>query len=263
MKRVAVIAVALLLAPSLGAQAPPPEVGVVEHLGDFVPKNLEFYDEQGTLTPLSALLDRPLIVTFVYYRCPGICSPLLSEVARIVEKMDLEPGTDYRILTLSFDPREKSDLAREKKDNYLSSIRRPMDPGAWRFFTGDSAAIRAFTGAVGFYYKAEGEDFVHAGLLTVLSREGKITRYLNGITFLPFDVKMAVLEAQEGRVGPTIATVLKFCYSYDPEARTYALNITRVAMILILLLAILFVIVFLVIPRFKNLERHVKYGKSG
>lgn len=258
-----------LLPAVLAAQTPesrpvgPPEVGIVEHLGETVPLDLTYYDEQGNAATLRQVIDKPTIVTFVYFRCPGICSPLLTELSRIVDKMDLEPGTDYQILTLSFDHREKPEMAAGKKDNYLSAVRRPVPPGAWRFFTGDSLEIRRFTDAAGFYFKRDNEDWVHAGALIILSAEGKITRYINGISYLPFDVKMALLEASDGRVGPTIATVLKFCYSYDPEGRTYALNITRIAMVLILILVGIFVSVFIVIPRMKKLERHVRYGKSG
>ncbi len=259
------LATALLLAsaPAAGQNAErPPEVGIQEHLGRTVPLDLTFTDEEGNQVPLRSVITKPTIVTFVYFRCPGICSPLLTEVARTVDKMDLEPGRDYQILTLSFDHREKFDMAAEKKDNYLSTVRRPVPPTAWRFFTGDSAEIRKFTDAAGFYFKRDREDWIHAGALILLSPEGKITRYINGVSYLPFDVKMAVLEASNGTVSPTIATVLKFCYSYDPEGRTYALNITRIAMVLILLLAGIFVVVFLVIPRLKNSERHLRYGKT-
>ena len=263
-----VICALLVLIPALSVhaqqeQTPPPQVGIAEKLGQTIPLDLTFYDEAGNTRMLKDVIDKPTIVTFVYFRCPGICSPLLSEVSRIVDKMDLEPGRDYQILTLSFDHREKPEIAAGKKDSYLSSIRRPVSPAAWRFFTGDSAEIRRFTDAAGFYFKRDGEDWVHAGALIVLSPQGKITRYINGISYLPFDVKMAILEASDGRVGPTIANVLKFCYSYDPAGRTYALNITRIAMVLILFLVAVFVVVFLVIPRMKKLERPVRYGKSG
>src|SRR5512138_2878467 len=101
-----------------------PEVGIVERLGNHLPLDAEYYDEKGTLVPLRSVIDRPTIITFVYYRCPGICSPLLNELSRMVEKMDLEPGKDYRILTLGFDHREGPELAAEKKENYLQALKR-------------------------------------------------------------------------------------------------------------------------------------------
>jgi protein SCO1/2 len=240
----------------------PPPVGIEEKLGQTIPLDLTFSDESGNPVVLRDIITKPTIVTFVYFRCPGICSPLLNELSRMVDKMDLVPGTDYQIMTLSFDHREKSDMAAEKKDNYLSTISRSVPPTAWRFLTGDSAQIRTLTDAAGFYFKRDHEDWIHAGALIMLSPEGKITRYINGVSYLPFDVKMAVLEASHGTVTPTIATVLKFCYSYDPEGRTYALNVTRIAMVLILLLVAVFAMVFLVIPRMKKSERHLRYDKS-
>jgi len=244
-----------------GQSTAPPEIGIVEKLGETVPLDLEFYDESGNLVQLGSVINKPTIVTFVYFKCPGICSPLLTELSRMVEKVDLEPGKDYQILTLSFDSGETPELAADKKENYLSSIRKAVNPDGWRFFTGDSINIRRFTNAAGFYFKRDGRDWVHAGALIFLSPEGKITRYINGIQYLPFDIKMAVIEASNGKVGPTIAKILKFCYSYDPESRTYALNVTRIGMLVILLLVAVFIAVFLVKPRLKNVERGLGYGK--
>ena len=226
----------------------PPPVGIEEHLGRILPLDLLVYDEEGNLVQLRTLVDRPTIFTFVYYRCPGICSPLLSELSDMVEKMDLEPGVDYRILTVSFNHNETPDLAAGKKESYLSMMDRQIDPGAWRFLTADSLTIALLTDAAGFYFKPDGVDFVHAGALIITSPEGKVTRYINGIRYLPFDIKMALVEASDGRVGPTIAKIMQFCYAYDPDARTYTLDITRIGMIGTLLLVGVFVLVFIVRP---------------
>jgi protein SCO1/2 len=235
-------------------------LGIEEKLGATLPLGEEVYDEQGHLVSLRSVITKPTILTFVYYRCPGICSPLLTELSKMVEKMDLEPGKDYQIVTISFDHREKPELAAEKQDNYLSMIARPITPAAWHFFTADSVVIQRLTNAAGFYFKPVGNDWVHAGALIFISPEGKITRYMNGIQYLAFDIKMAVLEASEGRTGPTIAKVLRFCYSYDPEGRTYALNVTRIAMVGTLLFAGIFALVFIVRPGKK--QREARHGES-
>jgi protein SCO1 len=228
---------------------PRPEVGVEEHLGTTIPLDAEFYDEQGHLTPLSAVIDKPTVLMFVYFRCPGICSPLLTEVSRIVDGLDLELGKDYQVVTISFDHREKFDLAAAKKESYLASMRHKVNPAGWRWFAGDSATIQRVTDSAGFYFKRDGNDYIHAGVLIVLSPTGKITRYMNGVQFLPFDIKMAVVEASEGRTAPTIAKILSFCYRYDPEGRTYALNITRISAIIIIVLVACFVGFFVIRPR--------------
>ena len=231
MKTLGVIALLLSLSGPAWAveQAPERKAGVEEQLGTMVPLDLEFRDEQGYLVSLKDIIRKPVILTLVYYKCPGICSPLLTEMTKIVDKMDLVPGVDYQIVTISFDHREMPDLALEKKENYLAAMEKHVDPQAWRFLTGDSVTIRRLTDAVGFYFYEEENTFVHSGTLIMLSPQGKVTRYLPGIKYLPFDVKMAVMEAGEGRVGPTIAKILSMCYSYDPEGRTYTTNIVRIA----------------------------------
>jgi protein SCO1/2 len=179
----------------------------------------------------------------------------------MVDKMDLEPGKDYRILTISFDHREKPELAASKKENYLSAVVRPVPPDAWRFLTGDSANVRRLTEAAGFYFKPGEKDWIHPSGLIVVSPTGKITRYINGIQYLPFDIKMAVIEASNGKVGPTIANVLRFCFSYDPESKSYVFNVVRIGGLVIVLLAAAFVFFLLRVGK-KKTERQVRYGQS-
>jgi protein SCO1/2 len=246
MKNIGIIALLLVLSGSALAidQAPERKAGVEERLGTMAPLDLEFRDEKGYLVSLRDIVKKPVILTLVYYRCPGICSPLLTEMTKIVDRMDLVPGVDYQIVTISFDHRDMPDLAEEKKENYLAAMEKNIDPQAWRFLTGDSTTIRMLTDAVGFYFYQEGKDFVHSGTLIMLSPEGKVTRYLPGIRHLPFDVKMAVMEAGEGRVGPTIAKILSMCYSYDPEGRTYTTDIVRIASFVVMGLVVGVVLVF-------------------
>jgi len=237
------------------ARQQPPKVGIQEKLGQTLPLDVELYDETGQLVQLKSLMNKPTIFTFVYYRCPGICSPLLNELAKMVEKMDLVMGKDYQILTVSFDHREKPDIAAGKKVSYLDLVNKRTDPKGWRFLTADSLNIQRLTDAAGFYFMRSGNDYVHAGALIVVSPEAKITRYINGIRYLPFDVTMAVYEASTGKVGPTIANLLTICYSYDTESHSYTLNIVRISAIVILVLVGIFVLVFLIRPKKKLAER--------
>ena len=235
-----------------------PLVGIVEKLSQTVPLDEEFYDENGNLVSLRSVINKPTIVTFVYYKCAGICNPLLKEMTDIVSKMDLTLGKDYQILTLSFDHNEKSELGKEKKENYLAEIKKPVDPSGWKFFTGDSANIYHVTEAAGFYFQRDGRDWIHAASLIVLSPQGKITRYLYGIQHLPFDVKMAVIEASEGKATPTIAKVLKFCYSYDPDGKRYAFNYTRIGFAATILFVLIFIAIFLIKPKKKDPGKALK-----
>jgi protein SCO1 len=234
------------------SQQPAPPIGISEKLGQFIPMDVELYDESGNLVQLKTVINKPTLVAFVYYRCPGICTPLLNEIATVVEKMDLEIGKEYQILTISFDFTERPEMASDKKDNYLSGIKKAVDPNGWRFFTGDSVNVHRLTDAMGFYYQPSGKDWIHPTGLIAVSPEGKITRYLYGIHQLPLDVKLAVLEASQGHTTPTISKILNMCYSYDPEGKHYVFNFVHIGGMVIVGLVALFVMVFIVLPKKKN-----------
>lgn len=229
------------------------EIGVVEHLDDFLPDSILLINENGQQVWLADVIDKPTIINFVYYRCPGICSPLMEAVAGVMDKSDLVPGVDYQVLTISFDPTETIDLGIRKKANYLNLMSKKVEEAknGWLFFTSDSLSIVRATNATGFKYKRTGNDFLHAASLTVVSNEGKITRYLNGMYFLPFEWKMAIVEASKGQSGPTLNKVLRFCYSYDPVGKTYVMNITKISGTLILFFAVLFLLILIFRPKRK------------
>lgn len=221
------------------------EIGVEEKLNNYIPLDAFLFDINGDTVYLRDIYDKPTILNFVYYRCPGICSPLMDGLAEVIDKSDLVIGEDYQAITISFDPRESSMLAERKKNNYQNLMEKSEQAAkGWTFYTGDSANIAMLTDAVGFRYKAVGNDFIHSATLVITSPEGKITRYMNGIYFLPFELKMSIIDANKGKAGPTINKVLQYCYSYDPEGQEYVLNITKVAGTLILFIG---VIIFLVL----------------
>ncbi len=229
------------------------EIGVVEHLNEYLPDSISLINEQGRQVWLADVIDKPTIINFVYYRCPGICSPLMEAIAGVMDKSDLVPGKDYQVLTISFDPRETIDLGIRKKTNYLNLMNNQVKveeaKTGWLFFVSDSASIIKATSATGFKYKKTGNDFLHAASLAVTSPEGKITRYLNGMYFLPFEWKMAIVEASKGQAGPTLNKVLRFCYSYDPVGQSYVLNITKVSGTLIMFFAVVLMLILVLKPR--------------
>jgi len=234
----------VLLSVPLAAQETPadPLVGIDEHLGETVPLDLTVFNVSGEPILLSEYVDRPTILALVYYRCPDICSPLLMGLADAVEKMDMEPGEAFRILTVSFSAVEDSMDAHHTREHIKKMYGGEWPEQDWVFTTADSSTIATLTGAVGFGYRRVGVDqYTHAAALTVLSPGGRIARYLYGITYLPFDLKMALTEAAEGRVGPTINRVLLFCFSYDPEGQTYVFNILKVTGTLITFFALVFI----------------------
>lgn len=205
-------------------------VGVEEKLGRQVPTQLTFNDESGQPVTLEALLGKTTILVLVYYECPGICTPLLNNLADTLDRVDLTGGQDFQIITISFDPTDNPAVATKKRDNYLKQLQRPMPATAWRFLTtADTNAIAAITDAVGFRYQKTGKDFNHPGVLTMLSPEGRVMRYLHGVQFMPFDIKMAVIEAGKGKPMPAIQRALAFCFTYDPEGRKYVFSTLKVA----------------------------------
>jgi protein SCO1/2 len=249
MKKIVLLMLLSVVLLSANDTTKPIEIGIQEKIGNTLPMDSQFFDDQGNLVTLREIVKKPTIFNFVYFRCPGICSPILTELTSIVNFMDMEAGKDFQIVTISFDEREKFELAAAKKVNYFALLKKTIPSDSWRFLTGDSAAINAVTQEAGFNFKREGNDFIHAGALVVVSPEGKIARYLNGIKYLPFDVKMALTEASTGKTGPTIAKLVAYCYSYNPEGRTYVFNVTRVAGGVILLFAAVFVVYLTVKPK--------------
>ncbi len=213
-----------------------PEVGILEKLGQTIDLNLKFIDEDGKDITLKELADKPIVIAFVYFHCPGICSPLQTGLAEVIDRSDIVPGKDYRILSISFDHREGPDKAKKWQKQYLSGIKRKINSEDWKFLTSDSLTIQKITDQAGFYFKSDGkDDYIHSATLIVISPQGKISRYLLGTQFLPFDLKMAVIEASQNKWNPTISKILQYCYSYDPEGRKYVFNFTRVAGVVIFL----------------------------
>lgn len=227
---------AAFLARAQGASDP--EVGVTERLGKKADLSVVLKDEEGREVSLGSVVDRPTLLTLNFFRCTGICTPLLNGVVEMVNRSpDLVPGRDFQIVTVSFDERDTPEIALRKKQNYLKQMQRPFPPSAWRFLTGPPEATKALCDSVGFRFKRDGDQFVHPGVVVFLSPEGTVTRYLYGVTFLPSEVALAVAEARRGEWEPTVARLLPFCFSRDPQGRRTVLDVTRVAGLATLLLA--------------------------
>jgi protein SCO1/2 len=229
------------------------EVGIIEHLGDTIPLDLKFYNTENDTVTLGELITKPTVLSFVYFDCPGLCSPLLDGVADVVSKTDVQIGEVYDVITISFNTKDTPEKAKEKKKNFVTKIGEE-NQDAWYYLTGEEENIKAITNAVGFMYKPQGVDFAHPSAIIVVSPQGKITRYLYGIDFLPFDLKMAVTEAQTGIERPTINKVLQYCFAYDPKSQGYTLQITKVLGTFIIAVAIILFTVLL-LKRRKSVKK--------
>ena len=232
------------------------EIGVDEQLGNQIPLDVVFNDEDDNPVTLDEVVNGPTVIALVYYDCPGICNPLMFELANVMNKSDLEPGYDYNVVSISIDEFETPEKAASKKKEMLSGFDKEVSPESWRFLTGSKENILKITNAAGFYFKREDNELRHAGTLIFVDKNGKICRYLfpsytenHGYGILPFDFKMAVIETSESKVTPTVARFLRFCFSYDPEGKGYVLNFTRIFGAAILLFAGIFFLIIKLKPK--------------
>lgn len=233
-----------------GYQQKEVEIGVVEHLGDTIPLDLWFYNENSEQVTLRQLIDKPTIMSFVYFDCPNLCSPLMDGIADVVSKMDMGLGTDYQVITISFNTSDTPEKAKEKKVNFVQRISKEHQKD-WIYLTGIQENISAITTAAGYKYQPQGLDFAHPSVIMVVSPAGKITRYLYGLTYLPFDVKMAIVEAQKGIARPTSNRILEYCFAYNPASKTYTLQVTRIVGVITIFFLIVIMIILLVRRRKK------------
>lgn len=211
------------------------QLGINEKLGTMVPLDLTFINEEGESVTLKKLMDgKPTMISLNYFRCAGICTPQLNDMAKMLGRLDLAENTDYKVITIGFAEDEGYELAAAKRKTMLSTIQRDYVQDAWHFVIGENNSSAVVADKVGFTYEksvspAGVVDYIHPAALIMLSPEGKVTRYLNGIEQLPFDVKMALMEAGQGKIGPTIAKNLLYCFAYDPKAKTYIFKWEKIA----------------------------------
>ena len=205
-------------------------VGIDQRLGDSVPLDLEFRNEAGGRVRLGDYFgSRPVVLTLVYYRCPLLCNQVLNGVLKSSQAIPLAIGKDYDVVTVSFDDRESSALAGEKKAGYVAKYRRDGAAEGWHFLTGDKASIEVLTAAVGFSYRydADSDQFAHASGIMVLTPEGRLSRYFYGIDYSPQDLRLGLVESASNHIGSPVDRILLLCYHYDPLTGRYGLAIAR------------------------------------
>ncbi|MDT0631337.1 SCO family protein [Rubrivirga sp. S365] len=229
------------------------QYGIDENLGATVPTDLQFVDEAGRPVALSSLLDgeRPVLLAFVYHNCPMLCSLVLDGVADAVSEAKATLGQDYEVLAVSIDPNDTPQKAAEAKARYVRQIDDPAAERALHFWTvtpETEANVERLAEAVGFRYGLDAKtgEYAHAASVMFLSPNGKITRYLYGLDYAPFDVNLAITEAGQGTVGSTLDRFLLTCFQYDHDAQSYSLAVltaTKIGGALLLLVfgAMLFV----------------------
>lgn len=239
----------------------PGVVDVEEHLGARIPPGIELQDESGQTTTTESLFagDRPVVLVLAYYRCPMLCPLVLNGVAKGLSDAGFVMGNDYRLVTLSIDPEDTPAEARRRKDALLARVGTEVEMGA-HFVVGRAEATRAVADAVGFraVYDAATSQYAHPAVVMVLGSSGRISRYLYGVEPAAKDLRLALLEAGEGKIGTIVDRVLMTCYRFDPATRRYGPYIVgffRIGAIVIFLVVSLFLGALWRIERRRNTER--------
>jgi protein SCO1 len=204
------------------------DVDMNEQLGEYLPLDLLFYNERGQAVTLGSYFDgrRPVVINMIYHDCPMLCSVLLRGFTMSLQDMAWLPGGEFEVLTVSFAHNETPELAARQKESYLSMLGRPQAAAGWHFLTGDEENIRALSASIGFEFKwiEEAQEYAHPAVLTFASGNGRITRYLYGLTFPERHMRNALVEASEGTVGTTLDRVILFCLYFDPSKQTYVIH---------------------------------------
>ena len=233
------------------------QVGFEEKQGQYVDLGVKLVNESGDTVLLKDIINKPTILNLVYFQCAGTCSPLMWGISKFIDGVDLQLGKDYEVITVSFDPSERIKLGIDKKASYLSTMTKKEEAKSWLFFVSDSVNLAKLTKSVGFNYQKVNDQFVHPTGLIALAADGKIIRYLRGIDFLPFDIKITMVEAAKGKIGPSINRLLAVCYGYDSKGNQFVFNVTRVSAIVI---SFIIVIIFLLLA-FSRIKFNTKSNK--
>jgi protein SCO1/2 len=240
------------------------DVGIDQLLNNQVPLDLEFKDETGRTVRLAEYFkDKPIVLSLVYYDCPQLCTQVLAGLLGSLKTLPMTPGKDFVALTVSFDPKEKPELAAAKKKEYLDRLKKPGAAEGWHFLTGEEEPIRALTKSVGFRYVWDPvtKQYAHASGIMVLTPGGKVSRYFYGIEYAPRDLRFGVIEASEGKVGSLADQIILYCYQYDPMRGTYSLVLMRV-MRVFAALTIISIVALILFLRHKTKQKEAAMARQ-
>ncbi|MDT5272163.1 MAG: hypothetical protein QOH49_4349 [Acidobacteriota bacterium] len=202
------------------------KVDIEQRLNNQIPLDLKFRDESGREVRLGEYFakGKPVALTLVYYECPMLCSQVLNGAVGAFQALSFTAGKEFEVVTVSFDPREGPELAAKKKETYLRRYKREGAEQGWHFLTGDKASIDALAESVGFHYvwDEQSQQFAHASAVMVATPAGRLSHYFYGIDYSPKDLRLAFVEASEGKIGSPVDSLILFCYHYDPASGRFA-----------------------------------------
>ncbi len=252
MRQISILGVLLLAGLSLrpvysAEQSGPPGfngIGIEQRLGNQVPLEAQFLDETGTPVQLRKYFTgKPVLLAPVYFRCPMLCSQVLSGAVAAMRPLSMRPGQDFEVVAVSFDPADTPQIAAAKRQHYAASYSSKAGTNGWHFLTGTPSSINAVMDAIGFHYRWDEKSkiFIHASGIMLLTPEGQVARYLYGVNYEPKDLKLGLVESSHNRVGSPVDQFLLLCYHYDPKTGKYGaavLNTLRTFGILTIILLV-------------------------
>jgi len=206
------------------------KVGIDQKIGQQLPLDLQFVDDHGAPVRLGDFFGtRPVVLALAYYECPMLCTQVLNGMTGALKPLSFDAGTDFEVVVVSINPREGPRLAAEKKANYIERYGRPETARGWHFLTGTDASIKSLASAIGFRYAFDEniQQYAHGAAIYVATPKGIVARYLLGIDFSPKDLRFALIEASENRLGTIGDKVLLLCYHYDPTTGKYGAVVLR------------------------------------
>jgi protein SCO1 len=226
-------------------------VGIEQHLNEQIPPELTFLDENGTPVRLADYFGKkPMILNLVYYQCPMLCGEVLSGLESALRVLKFDVGSQFDVITVSFDPRETPAMATAKKTEFLKRYGRPGAAQGWHFLTGPQPSIDALTKAAGFQYEYDPKSgqFAHTTAIMVLTPEGRIAQYYYGVEYAPKDLRLGLIQASQNKIGNLVDQVLLYCYHYDPATGKYGAVVMRILRLAgaatILTLALFMIVMF-------------------
>ena len=207
------------------------DIGIDQHLNDQVPLDLNFKDENGNTVKLGDYFKkgRPVILTMVYYQCPMLCSEVLQGLNQAIETMNFTAGNQYEIVTVSIDPRDTPEMAKEKKASYLKEYNRPGAEDGWHFLTGEQQNVAKLAQAVGWKYRWDPkmQQFIHAAGIMIVTPQGRLAQYYYGVEYAAKDLRLGLIEASQDKIGNVVDKVVLYCYHYDPRTGKYGAVISN------------------------------------
>ncbi|MEM1201595.1 MAG: SCO family protein [Acidobacteriota bacterium] len=207
------------------------QVTFEQNLGAQLPLDAPFVDEQGRKVVLGDFYgERPVVLAFVYYECPMLCSLILNGMAASLSVLQFTPGEEFDVVAISIDHEEGPVMARQSMADTLNRYGRQETAGGWHFLTGDEATIRQVADIAGYGYEyiPATDEWAHSSGIIVTTPEGQIAQYFYGIEYSPKDLRLAMVESASNRIGNLVDQILLYCYRYDPQVGKYTAMTMRI-----------------------------------